>query len=157
MYACDSKWWDCHQGCADFKGEKWSSHNYDKKRIRDDKSRIQNTYGINLVSGTDGIGFSADPEVIHYGSNSGFQALNLALLFGGDPIILVGFDMRVVEGKRHFFGDHPPGLSNTTTYQNFVAHFDRAMKKSPTAAKILNATPGSALTCFPMVDPYDVL
>jgi uncharacterized phiE125 gp8 family phage protein len=58
---------------------------------------------------------------------------------------------------RHFFGDHPAGLRNSGTYANFIRAFARAAKKLPPHIEILNATPGSALTCFPMVTLHDAL
>lgn len=112
---------------------------------------------MNLIGGKDGEGFSFDPEVIHYGSNSGFQAVNLAILMGATRIVLVGFNMGSIDGKRHFFGDHPRGLRNTNTYNNFLRAFNRAAKLLPPHIQILNATPNSALTCFPRIDLHDAL
>lgn len=154
LYACDDRWWFQHKGCLDFAGEKWSSHESEK---RNDKARAAETFGLNLVTGKDAPGFSLDPEYIHYGSNSGFQGLNIAILMGADPIILVGFDMQTVDRQRHFFGDHPPGLCNTVNYTNFVKHFDRAAKRLPPEIRVWNATPKSALTCFPKVNLDDAL
>ncbi len=156
LYACDNRWWNVHNGCPDFKGEKWSSHGAAGKNVHNDKTEAQRKYNLKVVLGSEDPGLSLDPHVIHYGSNSGHQALNLAVLFGANPIILIGFDMQV-NGKRHFFGDHPHGLSNTTNYKGFIAAFDRAAAKMPPGLEILNATPGSALTCFPRVDLADVL
>lgn len=107
---------------------------------------------MKLVEGRDGKGFSFDPGVIHYGSNGGFQAVNLALLMGATRIVLVGFNMQPVDGKGHFFGSHGPGLRNTTNYSNFIRAFEVAAASLPQGIEILNATPASALTCFPGID-----
>jgi hypothetical protein len=149
LYACDSAWWNVHKGCPDFQGEKWSSHGAAGRIRHNDKSAAASRYGLKLIEGRDGDGFSFEHDVIHYGSNSGFQAINLALLMGARRIILVGFDMRIANGQRHFFGDHPAGLRNTSNYQNFIRAFDRAATMLPPEVEILNATPGSALRCFP--------
>ena len=148
LYACDSMWWEVHKGCPDFQGEKWSSHGLTGRH--NDKSDVAEKFGLNLVEGKEADGFSLDPLIIHYGSNSGFQAINLAILFGAKRIVLVGFDMRVTD-KRHFFGDHPTPLRNTANYSNFISAFDRAAKKLPKDIQILNATPDSALNCFEKV------
>ena len=103
LYACDSEWWDVHGGCPDFAGEKWSSHSVDAGG-HNDKREVAKKYGLKLVEGRDRDGFSFDPACIHYGSNSGFQAVNLAILFGAKRIVLVGFDMRGV--------DRPSGTSS---------------------------------------------
>jgi len=105
------------------------------------------------VKGALGEGFSTDPNVIHYGDNSGFQALNLTILFGSPYIVLVGFDMRHVGGKAHFFGDHPNGLYQRPEYQSFVKKFT----PPPEGVQIINATPDSALTCYPMMSLEDAL
>ena len=138
LYSCDAKWWRYHRGCPDFRGEKWTAHG-----AGNDKQDIAATYGLRCVAGAQGAGFSRRQDVIHYGSNSGFQALNLAILFGAARIVLVGFDMQ----GRHFFGAHPHPLVNSDP-RRFVRHFERAVPSVPAGVEILNATPGSALTCF---------
>ncbi len=152
LYACDSAWWNHHKGARSFAGERWSSHGLCRKS--NDKSDAARDYGLLLVGGRDSHeGFSLDPDHIHYGSNSGFQAVNLAILFGARRIVLVGFDMH----GDHFFGKHPKGLRNATSYAGFLRAFERAAKFLPAHISILNATPGSALRCFPMVDLHVAL
>lgn len=156
MYACDQRWWDVHGEavCRDFSGERWSSHSERPKNLKYETAR---EYQLRLVRGDDREGFSTNPALIHYGANSGFQAINLALLFGAKRIVLVGFDMRVVSNKRHFFGDHPGTLKNGCKYEHFIPHFKRAAAQLPEGVQIMNATPGSALTCFPQVKLADAL
>lgn len=146
LYGCDAKWWDAHAG-MDFPGEKWASHN--NKDHSDDKLAVAEKYGLNLVKGYAASGFSTDPGHIHYGENSGFQAINLALLLGADYIVLIGFDMRHVGGKSHFFGDHPQGLFQRNEYQSFVKNFENA--PAPPGTTIINATCDSALKCYPLM------
>ena len=159
LYACDADWWRVHDGCPDFAGEKWSSHTVDRNGRDNDKiqNRVAERYGLRLVEGRDGEGFSFEPNVIHYGSNSGFQAVNLALQFGARRVVLVGFDMRLVDGARHFFGDHPAPLRNGGSYTNFIRAFRGAAATLPANVEIVNATPGSALKCFPMMALKDAI
>lgn len=152
-YACDAKWWIAYRGAEGFAGERWSSHH----PTGDRKIEVAERYGINLVAGYRQNSFSMKPDTIHYGSNSGFQAVNLAILLGAKPIILVGFDMRKVDGKRHYFGDYKFGLRNGDLYQSWAQIFETAAKSLPPEVQIINATPGSALTCFPMRRLEDVL
>lgn len=157
VYGCDTSWWEVHQTCGGFAGEKWACHEQDRNPAEihgNDKRDIADRYGVNLVNGRDGDEFSFDQSFIRYGSNAGFQAINLAILFGATRIVLVGFDMRHVGGKAHFFGDHPPSLRRLDDdgYRGFVKRFERAAKVLPPHISIVNATPGSALTCFPMMD-----
>ena len=159
LYACDADWWRVHDGCPDFAGEKWSSHTVDPNGHHNDKleSGVARQYGLRLIEGRDGDGFSFEPNVIHYGSNSGFQAVNLALQFGARRVVLVGFDMRLVDGARHFFGDHPEPLRNGGAYTNFIRAFRSAAATLPDNVEIINATPGSALKCFPMMELREAL
>jgi hypothetical protein len=154
LYGCDTKWWKFHKGVMDFEGEKWTSHGPNSSN---DKSKILDVFGLNAVAGWPGDVFSTDPTCIRYGNNSGFQAVNLAILFGAKRIVLVGFDMRHHEGVHHFFGNHPAPLHNPTNYGRFIASFSRASAKLPDDVQILNATPGSALRCFPMVSLAEAL
>jgi hypothetical protein len=154
LYGCDSRWWNEHKGCMGFEGERWSTHD-DGKSTANNKTQVANDYGVNLVNGAQGVGFSTDQGLIHYNDNSGFQALNLAILFGSRYIVLVGFDMRHVGGKSHFFGDHPKSLYQRPEYQSFVNKFDKATP--PEGVQIINATPDSALTCYPMMGLEDAL
>lgn len=152
LYACDRAWWKHHQG-TNFLGAKWSSHHKDGN----DKLDVAAEYGLRLVGGAGARGFSFNPEVIHYGGNSGFQAVNLALLFGCTFIVLVGFNMQRVDGKAHFFGDHPGRLQRAVKYERFCLPFDQAARDLPRHIRIVNATPKSALTCFRAVELSEVL
>lgn len=156
LYACDGPWWDKHKGCPDFGGEKWSSH---EEGGTNDKRLWGERYGLTLVPGRacepkpfvctcDGNTFSCYPSHIHYGGNSGFQAINLALLFGARRILLVGFNM---DNSGHFFGAHPKPLRNTD-HSRHVGLFRYAAQNLPPNVAILNATPHSALVGFPRVD-----
>src|SRR5262245_5637169 len=104
LYGCDEKFWNRYDGCRDFAGERWSSHGI---AGTDDKQQAAAKYGPKLVQGRSGHTFSLDGHAIHYGDNSGFQAINLAILFGATHIVLVGFDMKVVNGQRYFCRPHP--------------------------------------------------
>jgi hypothetical protein len=151
LYAGDADWWELHAGCPDFAGEKWTAHEPELN----DKSGIAARYGLRLVAGPrrgDAPGFSLDPGRIHYGNSSGFQAINLAILFGATTIRLVGFDMRTPgPGElRHFFGDHARPEMNLAKYEHFLPAFHQAARDLPAHLHIVNCTPGSALQCFPM-------
>lgn len=157
LYAVDNRWWEIHSECKGFTGEKWAAHEQDpnpREIHGNDKRELAERFGINLVRGMEGDEFSYDPAVIRYGHNSGFQAINLAILLGATSIVLVGFDMRHVHGKAHYFGDHPKELrtSRDDDYRGFIPRFERAARQMRPGVRIVNATPGSALTCFKMME-----
>lgn len=148
LYGCDPKWWKHHNG-TNFAGEKWSTHD-GSSGSSNHKTEAHKKWGVKCVKGVMAAseGFSLDPEIIHYGNNSGYQAINLAILFGAEHIILIGFDMQRTNGKAHFFGNHPNGLDSGSNYSEFIRHFDKAAELLPDDIKIVNATHGSALRCF---------
>lgn len=156
LYSCDEKWWDEHQGVPGFPGEKWSSHG---SIVENNKIAAAGRYGLNLVRGAHGEGFSADPALIYYGSNAGFQAINIAIHGAAPLIALVGFDMRATVGRRHFFGDHPGRLHREKNaseldryFRQFIREFEIAARSIPPGVRIVNCTPGSALRCFEPMD-----
>lgn len=150
IYTTDRGWWDVH-GDIPFEGERWASQAANLS-IDDDKRSWGKCEAlrINLVEASDGDTFCTKPGRIHYGNNSGFAAVNLAVQFGAKEIKLVGFDMKRTGGQEHFFGDHPAPLHNGSDFAPFVRAFTNASKAMPEGVTIINCTPESALRCFPM-------
>lgn len=97
-------------------------------------------------------------EAINMNGNSGFQALNLAAWLGAKKVALIGFDMRAVDGKPHYFGQHAAPLVQTQLFEEWC-HKARAIAADAKwhGIEVLNATPGSALQCFPMADLAEAL
>lgn len=151
LYAADTDWWRYYRGVPEFKGEKLTCHHDGDPRKR---KRTCKEYGIVPINARKGSGFSLDPDFIHYGTNSGFQAVNVAVLRGCSPIILVGFDMR----GTHFFGKHPSRLRSTDSrgHDRFVNYFHQARRMHPDLY-IVNCTPNSRLQSFPMVDLKEMI
>jgi hypothetical protein len=142
LYACDPEWWD---------------HHWDKvKDLRADLYSQSDTacekYGrLRHITGAHKQGFSSKPDVIHYGNNSGYQAMNLAYLMGCTNLILLGYDMGIgPKGESHFFGDHPPGLRRASGYKAFITEF-AAIPYRKMGLQILNASRSTYLQCFDKV------
>lgn len=154
LYACDQRWWELHLSAMQFAGERWTCHHADTPQK--EKIKFATDHGLQLVRGKHSSGFSRDPACIHYGNLSGFQAINVAILFGCVRIVLVGMDMHTRNG-RHFFGNHPSPLNNGSSFVEWVPLFRDAAKTLPLGIRIINATPGSALDCFPMMVLADAL
>lgn len=81
----------------------------------------------------------------------GSSAINIAYLLGASPIVLLGFDMR--PGNWHENHKRPPARNS------HAFKFIPALEKMAPAleGRVLNATPGSALTCFPMASLEDII
>ncbi len=112
---------------------------------------------LNRMKGAnrDGLGRS----MIHLNGNSGVQALNLAYLFGSRRIILLGFDMKLgPNGERHHHADHPHPMVQNQTFEEWLHKLNKVARDlEAEKCEVLNATPGSAMTCFPQVDWKEVL
>lgn len=139
-YACDPEFWD-----------QWHGYETDAQRWTQNADAARK-HNLNHIQSQNYPGFSDNPEIIHQGANSGFQALNMALLWGAERIILLGYDMQVKDPKHpHFFGLHK-GMRNPSPTN--TAHW---VEKYKTAVKTLDRFPGqtvincsreTALECF---------
>lgn len=147
LYACDPQWWKWHEDKKDlleFKGEKWTQT---QSWTEDDKKHFIAKHHLNFIESKNDIGISQDPKIIYTGSNSGYQAINLAYHFGAKQIILLGYDMQATGGKRHWFGDHPNKVVSgwhkwIPFYQQMAADAERL------GLEIINCTRKTALHCF---------
>ena len=139
LYACDGKWWDYHieQVRKTYKGECWT------QEIQQAKD-----YKLNLVTGDHRPGLGK--QVIHYGSNSGYQAINLCFLWGAKEIMLIGYDMKKDKNNSpHWFGNHPCGLNQNSPYDAFAKNFTKlALDLEREGVKVINCTRSTVLNCF---------
>lgn len=88
--------------------------------------------------------------VIGWGSNGGFQAVNLAVQFGASRIVLVGFDMSLEKGT-HWHGRHASPLNNPkqAAVDKWRIELDaQAPVLASMGIEVLNASPHSRLTAF---------
>ena len=140
LYACDDKWWEkYHREVVEsgFAGELWTQDN-----------RAAQKYGLRRIQGMHAPGLGRN--MVHWGGNSGYQAINLAYLWGAQRIVLLGYDMQKTGGQSHWFGDHPQGLNRNSPYAEWVKRFDRlATDLRDEGVEVFNATRETALTCFP--------
>ncbi len=124
------------------------------------KAIINNAPGIKFVRRRNTPwGLMRDPGFIGWNESSGAAAINLAMHLGATKLILFGYDMKrigdycnwdqVLEKKFAPKAFDP--------YKRFRAPFPRiAQDLRGMNIHCVNATPGSALTEFPIVDPEEV-
>lgn len=114
---------------------------------------------VQCVDGKSGFGICPDNPKIKFNRSSGAAAINLAYHFGAKQIILLGFDMRQIDGKKNW---HMPRFWETDntrnmTYEKFLAPFDAIKRDADKfGIQIFNTTPGSALTQFPYLSIKDL-
>ena len=145
LYFCDDKWWQWHaKKLADWRGLivrlAGGQHDFGDARIK-------------VLKNMDKAGLCPFRDGLHNGSNSGYQAINLAVHLGAKRILLLGFDMQapLVNGrpKTHWFGDHPGGTS-PSVYSQMLPWFDSLVAPlAKRGVEVINCTPGSAIKVFP--------
>lgn len=141
LYAADVKWWRRFAGVPGFRGFKYSiMANTGNRPTAQEEFR-----DIRILRNTGTNGLELQPDALRTGCNSGYQAINLAVHFGARQILLLGYDMH----GDHFFGSHPdktrpPFAMCLPLFPTLVAPLKAA------GVSIVNCTPRSAITCFPM-------
>lgn len=95
-------------------------------------------------------GLSANPHVLNTGKNSGYQAINLAVLLGATTIVLLGYDLQpAADGRQHFHGDHP-WTSSPLPYAEFLKTFPSLIDPlARLGVRVVNCSRQTALRCFP--------
>lgn len=135
LYACDAKWWAWHKGVPTFPGLKYAI-----------QAGADRWPGVQLLRKTGDTGLELSPHGLRTGSNSGYQAIGLAVHLGAARILLLGYDM--TGGAAHFFGKHPDGSG--PPFKLCLERF--ATLVAPLRERgidIVNCTRTTALRCFP--------
>ena len=87
---------------------------------------------------------------LHQGGNSGYQAINLAYLWGARAIVLLGFDCSPSrDGQAHWFGQHGAGLTQHQPFDLWQSKFPQLgedLKRE--GVRTINASRETALRCF---------
>jgi hypothetical protein len=148
VYGCDWAFWRNREGMPDYAGLKvaW-------------KSKSEMVRVVRIVGEANQL-MTAEPGLIGSGGNSGFQALNMAIQFGATRILLLGFDMSDQYGVHWFGRSQGDGRAQPSRF-NFqrwrVAFAVAATQLQGLGVQVLNASPLTALTCFPVVTVEDAL
>jgi hypothetical protein len=133
---------------ADFAGQKCSVDSGDA--IADP--------AVHLLKIAGQMGLSLDQRALMTGRNSGFQALNLAVLAGAKLVILLGFDGKPSDaGRGHWFGEHPypTPVAAYPLYRQAMSAAENALIAA--GVTVLNCSPGSAIDNFPKMKLEEVL
>lgn len=141
IYACDADWWDLHRsriadtGCA---GQLWTQ-----------ARKAAQKHDLNWMPGHSKPGLSREPNVLHFGSSSGYQAMNLAYHWGSRHMVLLGFDVKPTKDRHHWFGNHPGALRRALPYAKWISAFGELARDLKAAGiDVANCSRDTALTCF---------
>ena len=93
-----------------------------------------------------------------HGNNSGFCAINLALVLGAERVVLLGFDLLDRESTEpvHYHSGYPWN-STSREYARFRDNFNWLARIKWCKDKIFNFNPNSGIRCFPFIESFDDL
>lgn len=92
-------------------------------------------------------------DALGWNDNTGFAAINLAILLGASKIYLLGFDMKMAGGK-HNWHDGRKDRSGGIVYQKFLKSVPYILKDKKNRfpnVEIYNITDDSELNAFPKI------
>lgn len=150
LYFCDQKWWDEHKMDV-----------LDRFVGRMIVTMSNLIHGVKTLRCTGDTGLETDPGAVRHGSNSGFQCINLAYHLGATRIVLLGYDMRVNGHKLHWC--HRRDMQTADGFQRTLSNvmlpkFQSIVQPLAEAGvEVINCTPRSALTLWPIRDICEVL
>lgn len=156
LYGCNYEWWAHYwPQVKDLPAEKWTTN-----------EKAATEFGIRWIAERNAPGLSLEDDVIHHGHGSGFSLVSMAWRARPERIVLLGYDLRyavdydgfrrqIGSTPRHYFGEYPSSMQHWPRFrvERGVHHGLLELYQSVAdqgAVEIINATPGSALACFPV-------
>lgn len=99
-------------------------------------------------------GLSGNPHRLTWNMNAGACAVNLALHLGARRVVLLGYDMKQVDGRNNWHDEHLTSRDPShNPYDEFLLAWPYIAEDAERfGLEIFNATPGSRITEFPVVD-----
>jgi len=163
LYACDWHWWRSSSapGPKDFRGQWVIGHMLKQGGRRflmsDQKWREGRIRYAPVLVGRNEMIFDGDQ--IGSGSNSAFQAANLAVRWGARRIVLIGVDCHSPGRWWHPPHSHAEApIVDDKTCRTWLRAWRAAAKQlSARGVEVVNCSPGSAVRDFPKVPLRDLL
>lgn len=156
LYAADDRWWTWQ---TEGRPKSWPWVTFSKEQVRQALHSFKGqtvTIEHPTVSripqfvlknhGQDGL--SNKPDGVMTGQNSGYQAINIAALSLPKRILLLGMDMRYINGKSHAHNGHEI-KHDESQYKRYAAHF-RTLENPlrERGIDVVNCAPGSLIKNF---------
>jgi len=134
VFAMDRKWWTVHYAevCETFTGRRLTVAALDGMKV--EKLKVESY------------------------RNSGGGCISVAVAEGATEVVLLGYDCSLDEGRTHWHGSHPEGMSDAKTIKVWPLifnHLAKDMKRK--GVHVVNATRRTALTCFEKVPLEETL
>ena len=139
-------WWN-RNGLDRFTGYKITANDRSNGQYRS----VAGQPGVRVVRRKRQPGLENRVDMIRWNRSSGGAAIDVAVHLGAKRIVLLGYDMRVVNGKKNW-APHPKEHTKKNPFARFLEAFEPVrIAAEERGVEILNATPDSALTTFPKV------
>lgn len=139
-------WWNCKE-LETYGGLKITCN---RKHSSETVPSIYGIPSIKIIKSYSKRGINTAKDTVNFNSSSGGAAINLAWHLGAKRILLVGYDMRRINGVANWDEHILPKTDKP--YTNFInPFFNIAKDATRLGLEILNATPGSMLPFFPFV------
>ena len=114
--------------------------------------KFQHTKGVKWLERGSKTMLSTIPTMVHNGNNSGYAAVNIAFHLGVSRIILVGFDMRVVDSKHNYHDQHKRKMLDNIYDKEYIPNFGTIKEPlEKQGVSVYNTCLDSGLKCFPFV------
>lgn len=138
LYCADAKMWKWLRGAPTFDGLKYGAE------ARVGQVNVVD-YGVTVLKVNNKIVLSQDSTTLAHGRNSGYQAVNLAVLLGARRIVLLGYDFQSgPHGEKHWHADHPQ--DSRPDFQRWIEMFERlAPAVAAAGVDLVNATRQTSL------------
>ena len=164
LYFCDDRW---YTQCGHKDRKEFKEFNGIKVTLRN----LSMPEDIMKLDHRGGTGLCLESDGLMTGSNSGYQCMGLAFHLGANRQLLLGYDMKIVNGKSHWHGGHKKDIEHSSG--NRPDHVVLAYKTleftmlpkfltiveplEKAGIEVINCTPDSALECFPKASLFDIL
>jgi hypothetical protein len=145
-------WWN-REDLAKYRGMKFTCN----EGVRHGHRSVVGEDGLHILRIRKFRGLDKDPRCVAWNKSSGAAAINVAVHLGASKIVLLGYDMRRVDGRKNWL-PHEQEQTNQNPYEYMLGGFP-PLAKALKGMKIpvMNATPGSALRVFPITTLDKVL
>jgi hypothetical protein len=146
LFFADLRWWEWNKD---------RMHLYTGPRIVTNNlmnNSPDRVHYLNRYRGNQNLGLplSEDPTRLS-GWCSGGRCINLAFLLGAREIVLIGFDMHEKDGDNFHNMHKSPPLKGRKA-ERFIPSIEAFLPGlNKHGVNVVNCTPGSALTCFPIM------
>lgn len=135
VFAMDRKWWEFHY-----------------------VEVVEKFDGRRLTTANLGTEYNVEKLAVQSYRNSGAGCVSVAVSQGARSIALLGYDCMPDDGKTHWHGSHPVGLSDAKTIKVWPLIFDRLAKDMKrNGVDVVNASRRTALKCFDRGDIAELL